>query len=86
MSVSRKAVRCISSQDRRYLPLVTGVIGIAWPLIANPESSRLRFLFFRTLFGLGWLLLGYVLCSDQDEATGRPGLAPSSQARLRDTI
>lgn len=66
--------RAVLPRQWRYLPLVTGVIGIAWPLISNPEGSRLRFLFFRTLFGLGWLLLGYVLYSDQSETVGRSRL------------
>ncbi len=53
----------------RFLPLVIGLIGLAWVFLTNSETSRPAFLLLRTLFGLGWLLLGYVLWRDRGSST-----------------
>lgn len=52
----------------RLVPLITGLVGLAWILFAfdsrpvegNPEA----FLMMRTLFGLSWLPLAYLLIRD----------------------
>ncbi len=50
----------------RALPLLTGLTGFAWFFFTNSEGNRLAFMLLRTLFALGWLLLGYVLWSDRE--------------------
>ena len=44
----------------RFLPLFTGLAGLAW----FGSSGETTFFLFRTLFAAGWLFLGYVLWSD----------------------
>lgn len=52
----------------RLVPLIAGLVGLGWILFAfdarpvegNPEA----FLLMRTLFGLSWLPLGYILIRD----------------------
>jgi len=53
----------------RALPLVTGLMGAAWFLSSGSDDGSLTFgfMFFRTLFALGWLLMGFVLFSDRRE-------------------
>ena len=63
----------------RSLPLATGLLGLAWIFLTNSETSRGRFLVLRTLFGLGWLLLGYILWSD------RSGVAMPAERRISNT-
>jgi len=46
----------------RVLPLLTGLIGFAWIFFTNSEGDRLSFMFFRTLFALGWILLWATSC------------------------
>ena len=50
----------------RVLPLFTGLIGFTWFFFTN-ETGQLTFpfMFFRTLFAIGWMGLGYVLWSDR---------------------
>ncbi len=56
----------------RALPLLTGLTGFAWFFFTNSEGNRLAFMLLRTLFALGWLLLGYVLWSDREVPTEHP--------------
>ena len=63
----------------RILPLFTGLTGFAWFFFTNSEGNRLSFMFMRTLFALGWLLLGYVLWSDREETVESPAYAVGSQ-------
>ncbi len=61
----------------RALPLFTGLMGFAWFFFTNSEGNQFSFMFFRSLFALGWILLGYVLWSDAREIiedTSTPGL------------
>jgi hypothetical protein len=51
----------------RFLPLVTALIGIVWIFNSSDDGSlTFGFMFFRTLFALGWLLMGYVLWAYRD--------------------
>lgn len=58
----------------RFLPLLTGLIGFSWFFFGSNESGLLTFtfMFFRTLFAFGWLLIGYVLWSDREETAESP--------------
>jgi hypothetical protein len=38
----------------------------------NGEGDRVSFMILRTLFAIGWVLLGYVLWSDRRAVVGRP--------------
>ncbi len=63
----------------RAVPLFTGLMGFCWLFFGSSESGELTFsfMFFRTLFAVGWMLLGYVLWSDAREIIGeasRPDL------------
>lgn len=49
----------------RFLPLVTGLTGFVWVFFTNSEENRFPFMLLRTLFVLGWVLMGYVLLSDR---------------------
>jgi hypothetical protein len=49
----------------RAVPLVTGLAGFAWVFFTNSEGDRLSFMALRTLFALGWVLMGYVLFQDK---------------------
>lgn len=49
----------------RFLPLLTGLAGFAWFFLSGAGDGPLFFLVPRTLFALGWLLMGYVLFSDK---------------------
>jgi len=53
----------------RFLPLITALIGLTWITATGSDDGSLTFGFmlFRTLFALGWLLMGYVLFSDRRE-------------------
>ena len=50
----------------RVLPLLTGLMGFAWLFFGTNDTGQLTFsfMFLRTLFAIGWMLLGYVLWSD----------------------
>lgn len=63
----------------RALPLFTGLTGFAWFFFTNSEGDRLSFMFMRTLFALGWLLLGYVLWSDREATVESRAYAVGSQ-------
>lgn len=63
----------------RALPLLTGLAGFVWVFFTNSEGNRLSFMFMRTLFALGWLLLGYVLWSDREETVESPAYAVGSE-------
>jgi len=60
----------------RFVPLVTGGIGLLWLAATGSEDGSLTFgfMFFRTLFALGWFLMGYALFSDKRESAEK--LAP----------
>jgi len=63
----------------RVLPLATGLMGFSWLFFGSSDTGELTFsfMFFRTLFAVGWMLLGYVLWSDAREiveGTPRPDL------------
>lgn len=53
----------------RALPLSTGLLGFSWLFFGSNDTGELTFsfMFFRTLFAAGWMLLGYVLWSDAGE-------------------
>jgi len=65
----------------RVLPLLTGLIGFAWIFFTNSEGDRLSFMFFRTLFALGWILMGYVLWSDRRKIVEEPSALGPGEAR-----
>lgn len=50
----------------RALPLATGLMGFTWLFFGSSDTGELTFtfMFLRTLFAVGWMLLGYVLWSD----------------------
>jgi hypothetical protein len=51
----------------RFVPLFIGVVGLMWIFSGSDDGSlTFAFMFFRTLFALGWLLMGYVLWSYRD--------------------
>jgi hypothetical protein len=61
------------------LPLLTGLMGLSWLIFGSNDTGELTFsfMFFRTLFAAGWMLLGYVLWSDAREVVeqaSRPAL------------
>lgn len=63
----------------RVLPLSTGLMGFCWLFFGSSDTGEttFSFMFFRTLFAGGWMLLGYVLWSDAGkilEETPRQGL------------
>ncbi len=51
------------------LPLATGLMGFTWLFFGSSDTGELTFTFMslRTLFAVGWMLLGYVLWSDAKE-------------------
>ncbi len=53
----------------RVLPLLTGLMGFSWLFFGSSDSGELTFsfMFLRTLFAVGWMLLGYVLWSEARE-------------------
>ncbi len=53
----------------RVLPLATGLMGFTWLFFGSSDTGELTFtfMFLRTLFAVGWMLLGYVLWSDAKE-------------------
>lgn len=53
----------------RVLPLLTGLMGFSWLFFGSNDSSEptFSFMFFRSLFAAGWMLLGYVLWSEARE-------------------
>ena len=61
----------------RFVPLVTALIGVVWITATGNDDGSLTFGFmlFRTLFALGWLLIGYVLWSYRDEPIRQTGPA-----------
>lgn len=65
----------------RALPLFTGLMGFVWLFFTNSESDRLSFVFFRTLFALGWMLMGYVLWSDSREIVEEPSTIGPGEAK-----
>ena len=50
----------------KALPLVTGLMGFCWLFFGSSDTGEVTFtfMFFRSLFAAGWLLLGYVLWSE----------------------
>ena len=48
------------------LPLATGLMGFCWLFFGSSDTGEVTFtfMFFRSLFAAGWLLLGYVLWSE----------------------
>lgn len=64
------------------LPLVTGLLGLAWMIFANDsrpvEGNPEAFMTMRTLFGLGWLGIALVFTTDTG---GRRG-APSTESTV----
>ncbi len=73
----------------RVLPLVTGLVGLAWivlafdsrPVEGNPEA----FLAMRTAFGIAWLPLALVLMTDRGRDTDavKPGEIRAKQDTRR---
>lgn len=62
----------------RFVPFATAMIGLIW-ITATPSdegSLTFGFMLFRTLFALGWLLMGYALFSDRREVEREEVLAP----------
>jgi hypothetical protein len=63
------------------VPLVTGLVGLAWMVFANdsrPDGANPEaFLAMRTLFGLGWLVLALVLATDTDPGRGASSRDPA---------
>jgi len=57
-----------------FLPLLTGLAGFAWFFLSSVGDGPLFFIFPRTLFALGWILMGYMLFSDKRGAIQK--LAP----------
>ncbi len=53
----------------RALPLLTGLLGFSWLFFGTNDTGALTFsfMFLRSLFAVGWMLLGYVLWSDARE-------------------
>jgi hypothetical protein len=53
----------------RALPLATGLMGFTWLFFGSSDTGELTFtfMFLRTLFAVGWMLMGYVLWSDPKE-------------------
>lgn len=51
----------------RFVPLGTALIGLTWITATGSDDGSLTFGFmlFRTLFAIGWLLMGYALFSDK---------------------
>jgi hypothetical protein len=71
----------------RVLPLFTGLMGFVWLFFTGSETSRqltFSFMFFRSLFALGWILLGYVLWSDGREIIETPRRRVSMKRRPED--
>jgi hypothetical protein len=66
----------------RAMPLFTGLMGFAWFFFTNSESNQFSFMFFRSLFALGWILLGYVLWSDAREIIEDPSTAGLEEAKI----
>ena len=54
----------------KFLPLFTALMGFVWLSFGGSETGQLTFsfMFFRSLFALGWLLMGYVLWSYRNES------------------
>jgi len=65
------------------LPLLTGLMGFAWLFFSTNDTDQLTFsfMFFRTLFALGWMLLGYVLWSDSRKIVEEPSTLNSRKAK-----
>ena len=58
---------------------MTGLMGFSWIFFGSSDSVEptFSFMFFRSLFAAGWMLLGYVLWSGAREVveeTPSPGL------------
>lgn len=53
----------------RWLPLATGVMGFIGFFIFGGEQIRATFLVFRTLFAIGLIGLGLILCLEKPDAT-----------------
>ena len=50
----------------RFVPLFIGLMGLMWILNGSDDGSlTFGFMFFRTLFALGWFFMGYALFSDK---------------------
>ena len=58
-----------------FLPLCTGLAGFAWLFLSGAGDVPLHFFVPRTLFALGWLLLGFVLLLDKRGMPERTVLA-----------
>ena len=59
--------------------LGTAVVGVVLLAVGHPFS----FMFFRSLFALGWILLGYVLWSDVREIIEDPSTPGLDEAKAR---
>ncbi len=64
------------------LPLFTGLMGFVWFLFGSSEGDRWSFMLFRTLFALGWVLLGYVLWSDKREIAEEPSMPDPREVKV----
>jgi hypothetical protein len=70
----------------RVLPLFTGLMGFVWLFFTGSETGRqltFSFMIFRSLFALGWILLGYVLWSDGREIIEDPSTTGLGEAKAR---
>lgn len=56
------------SRRWRFVPLFIGLVGLMWIFSGSDDGSlTFGFMFFRTLFALGWFLMGYALLTDKRE-------------------
>jgi hypothetical protein len=67
----------------RALPLATGLMGFTWLFFGSSDTGEptFTFMFLRTLFAVGWMLLGYVLWSDAKESAAEPSGPKLEEAR-----
>jgi hypothetical protein len=75
--------REVLPRNWRVLPLLTGLMGFAWLFFGTNDTGQLTFsfMFFRTLFALGWMLLGYVLWSASRKIIEEPSTLNSRKAK-----
>ena len=68
---------------RRVLPLATGLMGFTWLFFGSSDTGELTFtfMFLRTLFAVGWMLLGYVLWSDAKKSAAEASGPKLEEAR-----
>jgi hypothetical protein len=65
----------------RVVPLFTGLMGFAW-FFTSGEGNQFSFMFFRSLFALGWILLGYVLWSDRRKSVEELSTLDSGETKV----